>query len=424
MTIRLSFYQRIRHFIKTPVWVVGLIVLAVLVFFAVPRAQPVETTTVDRGSIVQTIVATGHVETPSRAEIASQVTATVEQVWVREGDHVQQGQLLVTLRDNETLAALNQAKASVSEVKALQRQLLLLDAPVRQQTVRQAEANLKIAQADMQRVETLVAQGFFSQARLDEAQRTIDNARAALSIARAQAQASSASGTESQLLQTRLAQAQATRQLMQARADNMRLTAPFDGLVLARDAEPGAVAQAGHPLMTVAQSGEIRLYVNVDEKNIRFIQPGFRARAVADAYPHQYFDAQVYFVAPAVDPLRGTVEVRLRVVTPPAFVKPDMTVSVEMMVGQKEQTLRMSSDAIRESDGERPYALVIREGKAEKVPVKLGLRGVGTLEILEGLKEGDVVIVSAASASPGDRVRSHPRAVKDKGIEPPAGMVR
>jgi HlyD family secretion protein len=113
----------------------------------------------------------------------------------------------------------------------------------------------------------------------------------------------------------------------------------------------------------------------------------------------------VYFISPAIDPQRGTVEVRLRVAEPARFLKPDMTVSVEMVVGQKEQALKLSSDAVHESDSDQPYVLALRHGKAEKVNVKLGLHGVGVVEVLNGLQAGDTIITRTTSVNVGDKVR-------------------
>jgi HlyD family secretion protein len=405
-------------------WFLLLLLLAALAWLLFPRSKPAETVSVERGKITQTIVATGRVATPARVEVGAQVTGTVATLLVRESDRVKRGQLLLTLQDDETLANLNQAKAAVTEAQARIQQLKLVSAPLSQQTVKQAEANLKLAEAEWQRTQTLVKQGFFSQARLDEAERSLDNARAALANARTQATANAPEGAELALAQARLAQAEAALKAAQARADLMRISAPFDALVLSRNAEPGSIAQPGRVLLTLAQSGETRLYVNVDEKNLRYLQPGFQAVAVADAYPNQRIAAEVYFISPAIDPQRGTVEVRLRVAEPPGFLRPDMTVSVEMVVGQKEQALRVSSDAVRGMDGDQPYVLALRQGKAVRVEVKLGLRGVGVVEVLDGLQAGETVITTAQPVNAGDKVQPQARAVKEKGFEPPAGRVR
>ena len=100
---------------------------------------------------------------------------------------------------------------------------------------------------------------------------------------------------------------------------------------------------------------------------------------------------------------------------PPAFLKPEMTVSVEMVVGRRDSALVLPADAVRDADAAaaasgKAAVLAVRDGRAERVPVSVGLRGVGTVEVLEGLAEGDAVILPSSSARPGDRVRQ--RAVR------------
>ena len=177
-----------------------------------------------------------------------------------------------------------------------------------------------------------------------------------------------------------------------------------------RTAEPGDTAQVGRTLLELAQSGETRVIASVDEKNLAHMRDGLAAAVMADAFPGRRFDATVFYVAPAVDAQRGTVEVRLRVPAPPDFLKPDMTVSVEMRVGRRDDALMLPAQAIRGADGDTAHVMAMRGERVEKVPVTLGLRGVGSVEIASGLKEGDAVILPGTAVTEGDRVRVRARA--------------
>ena len=119
--------------------------------------------------------------------------------------------------------------------------------------------------------------------------------------------------------------------------------------------------------------------------------------------------AVVSFIAPSVEPTRGTVEVRLRVPHPPPFLRPDMAVSVEVELGRRPGVLVVPVDAVRE-DGAEPWVLVVRQGRAERRAVRLGLRGEGMVEVQAGLVEGDEVVPPSSGAVPGQRVR--PRAAR------------
>lgn len=390
-----------------PLWIVLALVLAAAAFL-LTRPREAEVAVVQKRALTQSVVATGRAATPARIELGSQITAIATEVSVREGDRVRRGQALVRLKSDDAQAAVEQARAALAEAQARARQLDVVAEPVSEQALRQAEANLRVAKAELDRAQRLVAQGFFSPSRLDDAKRNYDNAVAAVSSARAQRESNRSGGSERVAAQARIGQAQAALEAAQAKLALLLLTAPVNALVLTRDVEPGDVAQAGKVLLTLAENGETRIYATVDEKNLRHLRVGSTAQAVADAFPGQPFRAELYYIAPGVDALRGTVEVRLRVPEPPAFLRPDMTVSVEMIVGTREAALVLPAEAVREADGAAPWVLLAEDGVARRQPVKLGLRGVGLIEIAEGLAEGAQAILPLAPVIEGDKVRGKP----------------
>lgn len=196
-------------------------------------------------------------------------------------------------------------------------------------------------------------------------------------------------------------------------------------MVLTRKAEPGDVATAGKVLLELAEAGETRVYATVDEKNLRLLKPGQKARGVADAFPAQPFDAELYYLAPAVNPQRGTVETRFRVPAAPPFLRPDMTVSVETITGHRDATLVLPAEAVRDPDSGKPWVLVARDGIATRAEVSLGLSGIGRVEILTGLAEGDPVVLPSGGALEGDRLRiREARKPKVSGVQVPQGMTR
>lgn len=402
----------------------AVLVVGALALVASQRGTQVQVVPVARTGIVQSVVATGRLNAPARMDMGAEVTATVLEVRVREGDRVQAGAVLLRLSDAEATASLQQANAALLEARGRATQQATVAAPVATQAVVQAEAAFVAAERDFQRAQELVAQGFFPQQKLDDARRALDTARSALQSARVQAQANQPSGIERTLAATRVEQAQAAVAIAQARLSRLVITSPVDAQVLTRHVEPGSMAQPGRVLLTLAALGGTRIDANVDEKNLRLITMGMAAKAVADAYPGQAFDAQLNYIAPAVDPQRGTVEVRLAVVNAPAFLRPDMTVSVEMVGGLKKDALVLPSGAVRDADREAPWVLALQDGRAVRVPVTLGLRGVGAVEIVKGVAEGDQVIPQTEKAAPGDRVRARPVAAHDKRFEIPSGMIR
>jgi HlyD family secretion protein len=379
--------------------------LAYLAFawFAGPE---VEAARVERRDLVQSVVASGRVAKPHRVDIGSQVVGTVIEVPVSEGQAVKAGQPLVVLDAAESEALVRQAETAVVQAEARLRQLRELQLPVASQSLRQAEANLSNARAQYERNQQLFKSGYVGQAALDDARRNVDVAETQVETAHKQVQTAQPAGSDSALAVTALEQARANLQAARARHKYTTISAPADGTLIARNVERGDVVQPGKALMVLSPAGETQLVLQLDERNLSRLSLGLKAVASADAYPAQRFDAEVVYINPGVDAQRGTVEVKLRVPQPPDYLRDDMTVSVDIEVARRTAVLTLPADAVRAGDGHSPWVLAVRDGRAVKQPVKLGLRGEGSVEIVEGLAEGELAVATGtAGVSPGERVR-------------------
>ena len=242
---------------------------------------------------------------------------------------------------------------------------------------------------------------------MEDAERAVAVARSQREAAAAQA-GSTTSGAEARLVAAGLVQAEAARSIAASRLDETRIRAPASGQILLREVEPGDVLPAGRALVTMVIDGAVQLVAQVDEKNLAYLKPGLQAKATADAFPGELFAAEVATVSPSVDPARGTVEVRFRVAAPPAFLRADMTVSVNVDVGRRERALVVPTEAVRDPTGE-PWVLAVSGGRAVRRAVKLGLRGDTLVEVVDGLAEGEAVVAPIAGwVEPGSRVRIRP----------------
>jgi HlyD family secretion protein len=354
---------------------------------------------------VQTsVVASGRVLPPAKVEIGATITARVEKVLVREGARIEADQVLVELERSELAATVAQARAALTRAQARVKSVQTLALPTAQAGLKQAEANLLQAERDDKRNRDLVAKGFISQARVEETERQLDVARSQLASAKAQAGAQGASGAEAQQAQSQLAEAVAALEAAQAKLAQTRIRAPGTGVVLERLVEPGDIAQPARRMMSLALDGPVRLIVQVDEKNLPLITKGAVAMAAADAFPAERFEAVVNYISPGIDASRGSVELRLDVAKPPALLKSDMTISMDLQGPLLKQTLMLPADAVRQLQTESPWVLVNREGTAVKVAVKVGLQTQGRVAIAEGLKAGDRVILNR-EVEAGSRVR-------------------
>jgi HlyD family secretion protein len=168
--------------------------------------------------------------------------------------------------------------------------------------------------------------------------------------------------------------------------------------VLSRAVEPGQIVQPGRNLITLALAGPTQLVAQVDERFLEQLRVGQPAYAVADAYPGQRFAASILSIAPTVDAQRGSIEVKFTLRDAlPAFLREDMTLSVEVETGRRERTLALPVAALATtSDPARASARVVVDGRVQERMVQLGLRTLQAVEVTSGLAEGDVVALDPA----------------------------
>ena len=383
----------------------GLGLLALLLAVQRWRGPQVAVLRVRRAPLVQRVVASGRVLPPAVVSVGTQVAGRVVEVAVDEGARVEAGALLLALDGAAQAAELARARAGLATARARRGQLLAVSAPQQAQALRRAEVELAQAERNVERTRELQAQGVATRAQLDDAQAALALAQSQQQAASTQAQASGRGGAERQLAEAAVAQAEAEVAAAEARFEQTRLVAPGPALVLRRDVEPGDAVQPGRTLLTLVRRGRTRLSVEPDERNLAFLRPGQRALASAEAFPAERFEAVVESLAPGVDPTRGTVEVKLAVPRPPAYLRPDMTVSVDVEVGRREGVLVLPVEWVRDAASEHPWALVARGGRARRAELRLGLQGEAKVEVVEGLSEGDLVLSPAAGVEAGARVR-------------------
>ncbi len=357
--------------------------------------------------LVRTVVASARVQAPHRVELGAQLTGTVRQVRVEEGQPVEAGQLLLSLESSEAQANWQAAELAVQQAEARLRQLLEVQAPAARETERQAQANLAQIRAQHARQADLFRQGFIGQAALDEASRALQVAEAQARAATLQRQSGDPQGADLALARSTLAQARASALAAQARLEYMSLKAPVAGVIVNRSVEPGQVVQAGKVLLLLAPGGASELVAQIDERNLGLLQAGQPALASADAYAEQRFEARVSEISPGVDAQRGSVEVKLAVPKPPAYLRQDMTVSVEIEVARRPQALSLPMEAVLQPESTQPWVWVLdADDRLQRRELRLGLRAGGLVEVLQGLKAGERVLLAPEQGwKPGQHLR-------------------
>ena len=343
--------------------------------------------------LVQTVVATGRVVAVSNTDIGSEISGVVLERRVAEGEQVAAGDLLLVLSSDDVAAQVRQAEAELAE---------LISSTRPQAAVDLANAEVALAQADrnVERRRELAAISAISDEEMEQAIQSQAQARNNLENARLRANALSSGGVEEDLLRARIA-------ALQAQLNKAQVRSKVSGTILTRNVEIGDLVQPGQSLFTIALDGKTEIRVPLDERNLSRLALQQPAVAIADAYPDKPFPVRISFIAPSIDPQRGTVEVRLSVDPVPDFLRQDMTVSVNIETDQRAKALVIPNDALANVKEDSAEVLLLRDGQVQRQRVRLGLRGLSASEVLSGLSAGDEILVDATvSLADGKRVRT------------------
>lgn len=293
---------------------VGVIAIggAVLAFYAKSQTPVVEpprfrVAAVDTGTITQTVTATGTINPVALINIGSQVSGTVNVLKADFNDRVKKGQVLLTLDPTIFNAQIRQSEAQLAS----------------------ARASLRLAQATHQRNQTLVTQSFISPLALDQSKREVDVAQANI-----------------QLTQAQLARAQAD-------LNNSVIRSPIDGVIIKRTVDLGQTVAASFTTPTLFQIAQdltkMQIDTSVSEADVGALKEGQQARFVVDAYPDREFEARMRQFRLAANVVQNVVtyNVVLDVDNQDELLKPGMTAQVRLLVGNRENVLRIPTAALR-----------------------------------------------------------------------------
>ena len=295
----------------------------------------VEVASVKRGDMTESMAVVGNLIGAATVEAVPKVSGRLEEVYVRLGDRVSRGQRLAKVEDMEIEQQVKQAKASFDVSSA---------------TIRQREADLKLAQTNLDRSRSLFERQLIPKQTFDDTDARYQAALAALDLARAQ-----------------YAQAQARLDELNINLDNTVITSSVSGFVGKRALDPGAWVTPNSSFISVVDIGVVRMVANIVEKDLRRIAPGAKAEVQVDAFPGETFDGRIAHVAPILDPATRTRRSKSRSTTPTSGWKPGMYARVDFVVEHKANTLVIPANAVVDMGGKKGVFISWR-GRYRQVP--------------------------------------------------------
>jgi membrane fusion protein, multidrug efflux system len=332
-----------------------------------PRVpMTVELGAAKRGNLAAHLTVVGNLIGLQTVDVAPRVQGRLTSITVDMGDAVRRGQTIATVEDREIVEQVRQAEASMEVSKA---------------TIRQREADLKVAELNFDRSKNLFERQLLAKQALDDAESRYMAAVAQVDLAKAQQ-----------------AQNDARLQELRFNLNNTIITSPVDGFIGKRNVDPGAMVSTNTAVASVVDISRLKLVVNVVEKDLRMVTAGDVGVVEVDAYPGETFNGRIARVAPVLDPATRTAPIEIEIPNPGHRLKPGMYARITLTVEERKNVLVAPKIAVIDFESKRGVWVPTDDTRAKFTPVQLGIEGTDTIEIVAGLKEGDRFVTTGASA--------------------------
>jgi RND family efflux transporter MFP subunit len=305
----------------------------------------VELAPVSRADVAERLMVVGNLIGAATVEIAPKVSGRLRTVDVRLGDPVSLGQVLARIEDSEIVEQVKQAEASHEVARA---------------TIRQREADLKFAETSLERSRNLYNRELLPRQTLDDNEARYQAALAQLDLSRAQFAQTSSRLDELKIMRS-----------------NTIVVSPVAGFVGRRHLDPGAHVSSNTSVVSVVDIRQVRLVVNLVERDLRRVGAGAPAAVEVDAYPGEQFAGRVGRIAPVLDPATRTAEMEVEIDNPRFRLKPGMYARVRLVTAERPNALVVPRNAIVDVDGRRGvFVPVSREpaAAARRQPARRGAR--------------------------------------------------
>jgi RND family efflux transporter MFP subunit len=312
------------------------------------RVVEVEAAKVGRQDINPVIVLSANLEAGWSAEISPKADGRIDKLYVEEGDVVKSGAIIADLDMQELTAQVAQADGNVLVAKA----------------------EMEQAELDLNRMQSLVKQGAVSAQTYDAARIKRD-----LNLGKVKA----AQGNLDQLV---------------ARLNNANIVAPRDGVVVKRYLQAGFFAKAGTAIISIADTSSLLAKATLGEGQITQIAVGAKAKVIVNALDGREFIGVITRISPAAAMPARTFTAEISIPNPDGLLKQGMFAKVELVGNAKKNALVVPEIALVMREDQKTVYVVNKENKVQQLTLKLGYVGNGIAEVLDGVKEGDLIVVA------------------------------
>lgn len=345
---------------------------------AAPKARPpplVATARVEARDVPVTVNAPVDLRPLAVFDLGAKALGYLDSVLVERGDRVKRGQVLATVRPSDLPDQLDAERAGLGTV----------------------QASLALARTNFERAKALAPKGLVSQQELQQAASALAAAEAAEAASKARIE------------------------VLAVRLGEMRILSPVDGIVLSRRLDPGALVGpgGGGAILTVGQTQVLRVFVSVNERESAGVKVGQLTQVQLDAFPGRTFEGKVVRLSPAFDPTTRTLEAEVQLPNPDGELRIGMYGRAAIVLEVHPGAAVVPASAVVVNSLGR-YAFVVEGDSVRRRTLELGVDGGDWMEVVQGLRPGEVLVTAGADAlADGAKIRVAPAAA-ERGAPPPA----
>ena len=359
---------------------------------------PVQISPVVHQDLTYWLVANGDIAPLMQVDLFPKVSGYLEKISVQMGDSVRQGQVVAQIDRAEFLEKVREIDAKVVQAKA---QYAELEAGTRVEDIREAEEAVKQAQSrfnnaklQRERILALYNRQVISKKELDvsEMDYNVTEAQLAGAEQRLKSLKEGARPEARAAALGKLKEMEAILAQEQIRLQNTQIVAPFSGEIVRRNVDSGALVSPSTPLVTLVHLETLKVVANVLEKDIALVKVGMKVKVLPEAYPDKPFEGTIVRINKALDLATRTLQAEINIPNPGHLLKPGMFARIEVALKEKPNTLAVPREAVSEEGG-KPFLFVVEGNQAFRRPVVTGIEQGQLIEVVEGLKDGDKVVI-------------------------------
>jgi RND family efflux transporter MFP subunit len=316
--------------------------------------------------------ASGYVVAQRKAAVSSKATGRLDWLGVEEGSKIKKNEIIARLEDRDVAASREQAAANIESARAV---------------LVQAQAELHDATLSYNRSKDLLAKGFIAQMDFDSADARYKKAQASVSAS-----------------ESAIGAAQAALRAAEVAVEYTRIRAPFDAVVLTKDADVGDIitpfgsaVNAKAAVVTIADMASLQVEADVSESNLEKVKRGQPCEIQLDALPDRRFLGEVHMIVPTADRSKASVMVKVRFLEKNPPILPEMSAKVAFLEhaispSEEKAKIALNPGAVVEQEGKHSVFLV-SGGRVTEIPVRIGGKIGDMLEVLDGVKAGERVVL-------------------------------